>query len=218
MLTCFHEVFFCRLYFEICRYTYSNTTLNCFCSYFLEWEKKGDYFCHRFYILGNAFLSPPHVNSIKIPFLSILLVKAKTYNFSVDTDWLFTDDEMDDDKADWRDSKWNKMSTNFHCNITELHNRGMMIDTKHPKDLKKTLKGRKVMVSSPTDDGKHEYYIGTIKSVSGKTKKGLKAGVLYDDYKECGALNVELKYTFWTGCDVWHETKKENEWCLLVKK
>ena len=180
--------------------------------------KKGDYFCHRFYILGNAFLSPPHVNSTKIPFLLIALVKAKTYSFSVDTDWLFTDDEMHDENADWRDSKWDKMSTNFHRNITELDKIGMMIDRKDPKDLKTTLTGRKVMVSSPMDDGKHMYYIGTIESISGKTKNVLKADVLYDDFKEDGALNVELKYTFWTGDDVWHETKKENEWSLLVEK
>lgn len=151
----------------------------------------------------------------------IVLVQAKTagqvkQSGKVDTDWLFTDEEMDM-TDEWRNSKWDGMSNNLQSNISELHEKGMMIDKEDPKGFK-TLKGRQLMASSALEDSTFMYYFGTIKSASTR-KKGSgrwKVMVKYDGWAD--PYEVELKYNFWTGGDVWHEPTTKNQWRLLVKK
>ena len=73
------------------------------------------------------------------------------------------------------------------------------------------------MVSSELEDGTFMYYFGTIKSATSKKASGCwKVKVKYDGWAK--PYEVELKYNFWTGGDVWHEPTTENQWRLLVKK
>lgn len=141
-------------------------------------------------------------------------VKEIVASFKVDTDWLFSDEEMNK-AAEWRDEKWFSKSLNFHDNITQLHVKGMIIDNQHPRELK-ALKGRAVMISSELADGGFSYFFGKIRKASKGVKGSVKVEVKYDDYDD--PYSVVLKYTLWTGGDCWHEPNKHNQWRLLVEK
>ena len=139
--------------------------------------------------------------------------KEYVADFQVETDWLFTEEEMEKE-PDWRDKKWNKMSCDFHETIITMDKKEMIIDNHHPKELK-DLKGRTVMISAALESGKFKYFFGTI--IKGtNSKRGVKATVKYDDYIE--PYDVELKYNLWTGLDFWHEPKKDDQWRLLVER
>jgi len=142
------------------------------------------------------------------------LNSVKVASFKVDTDWLFSDEEMNK-AAEWRDEKWFGKSLSFHQDMTKLHVKGMIIDNRHPRELK-VLKGRAAMISSGLADGGFKYFFGTITKASRKGEGGVSVEVKYDDYVE--PYSLELEYNLWTGGDFWHEANKDNQWRVLVCK